>query len=520
MRPTTHSLLSRSSALAAAGALALLCACGEPAPQRRPNVVIVMLDTLRPDRLGCYGGSRDTSPQLDAMAQEFFLFEAAQSTAPWTAPALISLMTSLYPDAHGVRTAPIPERLPDSVSTLAEVLHAHGYRTAAFTEGGYARGDFGLDKGFEIYHADELKHGESGPEDHRRRLPENLARAERWLAEEAEPPFFLFFHTYEVHTPLHPPEEHVRPFRPGYQEDSTRSAAHAAIEHWNEHRELTAEQARAMLLEWTITNSSTLASVEEAEVLRKRAEELGVRFDDESLSSWSELIELVHDLYDAELRRTDQELVKLWNALRRLGHWDDTVLVLVSDHGEALGDHGELWHGRKLQEAVLRVLLMIRVPGKELAPRRVPEVVRLVDLMPTLLELVGIPPEGLLLQGQSLLPLMRGGSLELEAFSHAASARRGTVPDRHTIRTRDWRLVLDGERQSIALYDLRSDPGERTDLAAREPEVVRRLLERLERQRRIDAKLNERLGPAGERGPVDPRLMNELEALGYIGGGR
>ena len=118
------------------------------------NLVMVVLDTLRADHLGLYGYERPTSPHLDALARESFVFERAESAAPWTAPSLISLVTSLYPEVHGVRGFPNPRRMSDDVVTLAEVLKRHGYSTAAFTEGGYAKGDFGLDQGFDSYLAE------------------------------------------------------------------------------------------------------------------------------------------------------------------------------------------------------------------------------------------------------------------------------------------------------------------------------------------------------------------------------
>ncbi len=494
-----------------------LSSCGKETERRPPNVVIVLLDTLRPDRMGCYGYERDTTPNLDALASEFFIFDAAQSTAPWTAPALISLMTALYPDAHGVRTAPFPERLSDGARTLAQLLRGRGYATAAFTEGAYARGDFGLDKGFDIYHVEELKGDKPTHELLTQRLTNNLDLAVEWLGKRAEEPFLLFFHTYEVHSPQLPAEKYVRLFRPDYDAAQHEAAVLRAIEHWNEHHEIDEDGVRLIMQEYATSGFAKVPAPESAELLRERAQALGVSFTEQSYATWPDLVTLVRDLYDADLRRTDEELTRLWRALREGGHWDDTIVVVVSDHGEGLGDHGVLWHGATLQEALLRIVLMIRAPGPRFTPRRVPDVAPIVDVMPTLLELTGTPTEGLILQGRSLVPLMEGRPSPRAAYSHAGRRFRGVVAQRYTIRTDQWRLVVDEDEGWTRLYDLLNDPHELVDVSDREPAMVEQLLERLTRQRAIDASLRRRLGPTAETGDLDPAALRELEAMGYIG---
>jgi len=508
---------ARAAAVAAV-ALVALAGCRRVSARRPPNVVIVVLDTLRPDRLGCYGSERDTSPNLDAMSEEFFLFENAQSSAPWTAPALISLVTSLNPDVHAVTSSPIPGRLSERARTLAEVLSRHGFQTAAITEGGYARGDFGLDRGFELFLADDGLAGGSAQGAEQRPLDTNLTRAIDWLAARGEAPFFLFFHTYEVHAPRIPPEEHVRRFRPDYDAAAQARAVRAAVAAWNERRELSPESARLIQLEIQAGAFGDTPSPMEPGLLRERARELGVQLERERMAESPELVDLVRDLYDAELRRTDEALSRLWRTLRENGLWDDTLVVLVSDHGEGLGDHGRLGHGTQLYDEVLRTLLMIHAPLPGLTPRRLPDVVRAIDLMPTLLELSGVPADGLLLQGQSLVPLMRGEPSALDAFSHAVKARRGESPQQHTIRSGHWRLIRDSSAGTVRLYDLTSDPGETLDRAGQEPEVVQRLVRRLERQRAVDAALREHLGGAGAAAELDPAVLRRLADLGYIGG--
>lgn len=165
-------------------------------PDERPwNVVLISVDTLRPDHLGAYGYERKTSPVIDELAKRGALFEQAYSQAPKTAPSHMSILTGLYPDAHGVKNFDEGEnlRLSDRIPTLATLLEEEGYRTAAFTSGGHVRPDLGFDQGFEEY-------GTTGG------VKGIFRGAEKKAKEFAGDPFFLFIHTYEVHDPYVPPE--------------------------------------------------------------------------------------------------------------------------------------------------------------------------------------------------------------------------------------------------------------------------------------------------------------------------
>ena len=200
-----------------------------------PDVVVIVLDTLRPDHLGCYGYERPTSPNIDAFAATATVFEQAESVSPWTAPALISLMTSLHPEVHGVYQFPNPGRLNERVETLAERLSARGYATGAFTEGGYAKPEFGLDQGFDVYPSnpgDDDSHRSNL--DHGSRLEGNLDRALAWYAEHADRPRLLFFHTYEIHEPLRAPDDFVRHFRPGWDSAAEDAQLEGLFERFNQ----------------------------------------------------------------------------------------------------------------------------------------------------------------------------------------------------------------------------------------------------------------------------------------------
>ena len=507
--------------------LATLAACGKEAgpapagnPTRPPNVLVVLLDTLRPDHLGCYGSGRSTSPRLDELAARSALFEHAQSAAPLTVAALLSLHTSLYPQVHGVQGTLNPGRMSEHVTTLAEVLASHGYATAAFTEGGYANPQFGLGQGFQTFPAH--------PEDSdpnvsnllgTSRLAQNLERATTWL-KGVKQPFFLFFHTYEVHQPNFARPEYMANVRPGFDEAADHARTAQVIERWN--REHTADAAGCQtLLEHLYQCPLTgLPPLQDPEGFEKLAHSFGCGPEDAAHNE--KLLALVRDLYDAALRYTDDQLAGLWKTLDDLRLADDTLVVVVSDHGEGLGEHGELEHSNNLHEEALHVVLMIHVPPKlaaasALAPCRVAQQVRSIDVMPTLLELTGIGTQGLALQGKSLMPLMRGENDGARvAFSHARRVDVLQNPQ-FSVREGDWRLIQEPRTRQQWLYDLAHDPRELVDVAAQHPDLAARLTALLEQQSKQDAYLREKIGSAPGELVIDEKTLKELRALGYTG---
>jgi arylsulfatase A-like enzyme len=498
---------------------ALLASCAPEAPVPRPkppNVLVVLLDTLRPDHLGCYGSPRPTSPRLDVLARDSCLFENAQSPAPLTVASLLSLVSSLYPEVHGVQGALNPGRMSEHVTTLAEVFAQHGYATAAFTEGGYANPQFGLGQGFQTFpaHPDDRDPNVSnllGTS----RLAENLERATAWLKSAKEKPFFLFFHTYEVHQPNFARPEYMRIMRPGFDEAADHVRAASVIARWNQTHTADAAGCQLLLEHLYQCPLTGLPALTDPDGFAALAHSFGCAPGD--AVSNQKLLALLRDLYDAALRYTDDQLEKLWQTLEELHLAEDTIVVVVSDHGEGLGEHGELEHSNQLHEEALRVALMIRVPGKQFTPRRISEQVRTVDLMPTLLELTGIGTDGLALQGRSLAPLMRGEKgVDRIAFSHARRIDEHQNPQ-NTVCDGAWRLIDEPKASKKWLYDLAHDPKELTDVAAQHPDIVARLAKLLEQQSKQDAFLRDKIGSAPGELVIDDKTMKELRALGYAG---
>ena len=431
-------------ACAALLALATLAAgCGAPkggpageATKAAPrHLVLVTIDTLRADRLGCYGSRDVATPWIDRLAQEGALASQAVVHVPLTRPSHVSLFSGLYPAEHGIRDNVSPS-LGSEIPTLAGTLKAAGFRTAAFVSSIVVGAQSGLNRGFDTY-SDRF---ELDGDDARflntiqRRGDLPTAEAIAWLEAQREGRLFAWLHLYDPHDPYEPPEPYAARYagRP----------------------------------------------------------------------------------YDGEVAWSDELVGRLDDALARLRLNADTLLVVTSDHGEGLGEHGESVHGFFVYQSTLRVPLVVRGPGIP-AASRLGVTARGVDLMPTLLELLGVAAPARQ-SGRSLARALRGLEKPAEEPSYAESL----VPLLH-FGWSDLRTLSDGRWKYIQaprpeLYDLREDPGETKNLAVSEParaEALRRGLERLLVAERAAAR-----GDAGASA-VPPDLLEKLGALGYLGAG-
>lgn len=419
-----------------------------PDPAQR-NVILISLDTLRARSVGAYGRERATTPILDArVAGEGALVRRALAPVPYTPPAHMSMLTGLEPCVHGVIDR--FRVLAADQLTLAELLRAAGYRTAAVTEDAYVVAASGFARGFDHYF-EEFSDLAASPGFAR----ETFARGARWLAEVGDRPFFLFLHTYQVHRPYAPPEEYAGLFA----DDG-----------------LEGPQVRERL-------RSDLAD------------------------------------YEREIRYTDDLLGGLLDALDRLNLTQRTILVVTSDHGEGFGEH--LWarHGFDAHEEAIHVPLLVRAPGLVPAGLVVDESVGLMDLVPTLLELVGVAePPGL--QGRSFASLLRGEPSRFQARPLVSEAE-GNV----AVSSGDWKLLEVREGKVLHLYDLAADPGERSNVAPEHPGQVADLERALERHDAFcepwrSARPESHYVTPGRRPPAwlvnRDEIEAKLRALGYI----
>jgi arylsulfatase A-like enzyme len=390
--PSSPGSVASPAGDAAASAVA---AWGEPLLRRerqdRPfNVVLVSIDTLRADRLGSYGYDKDTSPNLDALARQGVRFDQAISQAPWTIPSHMSMLTALHPSSHKVtfngaalRGLPILprgngkessavhangelrggyRRLPDDVITLAEVLQESGFSTAAAVGGGNTSGRLGFDQGFDQYlELNELD-------------PQTRWQAMRQMLEDLRStPFFLFLHTYDVHAPyIH--TQYARPLLTDEQFEALNQSAHKPPD-------LSASQFKKSFDDYLRTSG----------LMRK---------------------EITSALYDGGIRYVDESLIgALVTELKRLGIYDRTLILVTSDHGEEFGEHDPKRfydaHCTNLYDSLIRVPLILRMPGRFASGQVVGEQVRLIDIPPTILELLALDVPNAM-EGTSLVRVMEG----------------------------------------------------------------------------------------------------------------
>lgn len=443
----------------------MACSLG-PTPRseipRPRGIVLVVLDTLRADALSTYGNSRPTSPAIDRLASEGVVFESAISHAAWTLPGFVGLMSGSQPSGRVYRG-----RLERS---LATDLKKAGYRTAAFTEGAWVSRRFGFQRGFDVFweKKGEVFLGAAPGVAGSGGIDATFDRAERWLRGNAGAPFFLLVHSYEVHLPY-------------TRRTFARDLPSGRIDG-------TYEVAQAL----EVTEGRTPVGPTEVEYVRA--------------------------LYEGGVAEADRHVGRLLRTLSELGIADRTLVVVTSDHGEELGERGPQrlgMHGRSVYDEVIRVPLVIRYPRMADAVERVEAQVRLIDVAPTVLQLAGVRPEEQM-EGRSLVPLMRGAD-DPERVAYVELTRdRSPVLSHLAVRRSDYKLIVDTagpHGSAVELYDLRSDPGERHDLADLRPRIRNELYAlAVERRTRVD-----RLGRFNPwvRKPLPARLRQRLRALGY-----
>lgn len=420
--------------------IALLGACSDSASDSAPpprSVVLITIDTLRADRLGCYGYERAVTPNIDALAQRGVLFERAFSTVPITMPSHTSLLTGTIPPYHGVRNNG-SYKAARGLETMAEVLAAKGYRTAAFVAAHVLDSQYGLDQGFEIYGNVKQKQIGMGLWMAERPAEEVNADGFAWLDTLSDDePFFLWLHYFDPHRPR---TQH--PDKPA-----------------------------------SMTND---------------------------YPDWE---------YDVEIWHSDRQVGEVMKKLEALGRTDETLVVLGSDHGEGLGEHGEHTHSYYAYQGVLHVPLIF-AHGSLPQDLNVERFVSNVDVMPTVLELVGAPAVDIPPPAESLIPLMEnpetsGNPIYFECYN--SYINYGWAPIRG-VGLSKYKLISVPKGE---LFDLERDPYENRNLHAQLPDTAAEL------EAHLAAMLATNVRP-DELGPSSKDLTDEererLLAMGYMGG--
>jgi arylsulfatase A-like enzyme len=436
--------------LLAVGAITLATLNAGPYLAPRPNVVLVVVDTLRADHLGIYGYRRDTSPNLDALARESFLYRNAISTAPWTSPALGSILTGRYPPQIGITSRPIV--LDEAVRRLPEVLQARGYETAGIVSHLYVGQKYNYHQGFGFWDESQAK-GHTHVSSR-----EVTNRAIEFLRRSGERRFFLFLHYFDPHLDYMQHEEYD--YREGY-------SGPVRSEKDNTHE------------------------------LRKLAWSGQLKRPD---------IRYLRALYDSEISYTDEHIGRFLDELRRLGLYDDALIIVTADHGESFMDRPDRWIGHTigLFGEYLNVPLILKLPGHRVH-RTIEEWVSIIDIPSTILSLSGpTNPRGMPLEGRPLTRPRSGRAL-------FAQTRRTFAKD--SVVLNGWKLIHSVKAGEQELFDLTGDPDERRDRLAAEPQVASALSGLLREWReQMEAATTE---VRAEEPAYTQEEIDMLRALGY-----
>ncbi len=422
----------------------------------RPNVVLIVVDTLRADHLGSYGYDLDTSPVIDTLAGDSVTFMQAYATAPWTLPSVASILTGQYPETLGIKNSDV--KLEKRFLTLTELFQRNGYATGAVVSHIFLKPKFGIDQGFDVFDFEEAGRGRSHISS-----PAVTQKAIELIERYSGKPFFLFVHYFDPHYNYR--MHSILPPDPGY--------------------------------------GGRLREGMSIHEMRKMA--AAGELDDNDKK-------YIRALYDSEVRFTDAHVGRLLDVLKQRGLYDETLVVFTSDHGEDLCDRPSNWigHTKTLNEEVVRVPLLIKPPRLR-SGRKERRAHSLIDLMPTIATLAGIEvPAGYSMDGVAI-DLENTENTPRGVF--AATWRWAKL---QTLVSGDWKLLMNRKTGAVQLFNLKSDPLEKIDVANDNEDLCKKMIEEIEKK----LKKHERPASHIERSNQAPGLTKEerkkLESLGYI----
>jgi len=423
------------------------------------NVILISIDALRADHLGAYGYERDTSPNIDEFAKESIFFENAYSTTAWTFPSHFSIFTSRYPNENELLIYPNIRAFNDSYTTLTEILKSEGYETVGFTGGGWVAGKLGFGQGFDKYSTN------------RRNFEDNIKNLFNWTVEhDPNKKFFLFIHGYNCHRPYTPPDFLKKKFI----------------------KEIPKE-----------CEEVTFKDIEPQKFECLKAENG---------------IEYAISQYDSEIFYVDMIIKEIFDELKRNNLYDNSIIIITSDHGEELKDHGGMDHINTLYQELIKVPLIIRLPNQK--SKTINSKVTNLDLMPTLLEILSIEYNKEIIHGKSILPLLK---TEKEPNIFTLTGRKPKNKEKFillSVINKNLKFIIGAEQDKpgvYELYDLEKDPLEKNNLINdSEYESIAISLEKDIENWANKINLNLDLYKVEEKTELDEETLEQLRALGYM----
>ena len=422
-----------------------------------PNLIIILLDAARADHFSCYGYHRKTTPTIDRLASEGVIFEHAFSQGAYTIISLPTIMASLYPTTHKIRGQ--NDRLPEEMVTLAEVLSKNGFITGCFSDSPVISLAHGYGQGFD--HFVELFRLRGNPIDPTA-TPWFVGKVINWVRSlPSGKPFFAFLHIMKPHEPYISP-----PFFMGmFDKNCWRKPQGDVI---------------------------TLSKI-----------------DKEELPITKEDLDHIVALYDGGLAYADHQVGRLISNLKRAKLYENTIFIIIADHGEAFREHGRMLHTTTVYDEMIHIPLIIRFPRRfPVKRRRVDSLAQLIDLAPTICELYGIDPRKLPFEGKSLLPAIFGKEEEGDPYIYSMA-----MLGRLTVRGGRYKYIYDGKKGMHLLFDLKGDPGERRNIIFGHP-LLRKYLYSLllSWYEETSAKKTGEI----KKIKLDKETEERLRALGYI----
>ncbi len=417
------------------------------------NLIIVAFEPLGANHVGAYGYSRDTTPHLDSFSKDAFLFKNAVSPSSWTLPIFMSWFTSLYPAQHGILnkysrgkdqrpTLSVLSELSPTAVTLAQALKNNGYTTAGFTGGAGVASRYGYSQGFDTYDDEKTFAG----------FDVTFPLALKWLEQHRNEKFFLFVQGYDVHGRYEVPRIAERQFvDPDYK-----GKYEGTIQEY-----------------WELRNLSVYGSTKE-EIWKSKES----ASDQYQLNMTAEDARFWNAIYDGKIQEADRKFGQFLAALEKLGLTERTIVVVSSGSGNEYLEHKRFDHGYSLYDEVIMVPLILRVPG--MGSGVIPQQVRAIDIMPTALDLLGAASNSAVvnqMQGVSLVPMLKGKQLSLDAFSETDYVYRFF---KRSLRTSDgWKYIYSMDTEARELYNLNNDPMELKNLIDQEKSVAYKLEKKL-----------------------------------------